>query len=149
MKIKYLKMKTLSKKLKILISSIHIKGNTSIFRVPKLYVSFSLWHDTVLLLPWQWRKLDLHQHLSPLTFQNSYEAVFLKPHEEKLPVLLEMRWFVEEQDWPIHLCWESLLKDNAYDMREGGWIWGRRLWGLLWQLGGGEGRSQAINKKYF
>lgn len=67
--------------------NIHIKGNTNIFRVPILYVSFNLWHYTILLLHWQWRKLDLHHGLCPLTFQNSCEAVFLKPHEEKPLVL--------------------------------------------------------------
>jgi hypothetical protein len=57
--------------------------------------------------------------------------------------------FMEEQNRSIHWCSGSLVKDNVCDMREGGVQVEQEALRAPLAIGGKEGRSQAINKKYF
>lgn len=145
MRIEYLKMKTPNKKIKIFISSVHMKGNKEYSRDPTIVsVSFSLCGTTqhlenqtstslpVLLL----FRTAVGQCSQSLTKRNSLSS-------------LEMLWFMEEQDWSFHRCSESLPKDKRL------WYEGRKVKmgqeapRAPFATGCGEGMSQAINKKYF
>lgn len=146
----WIKMKTLSKKKKrIFILSVHIKGNKNIFRVLNsvcFFQSVALHNHTFALM--------MKETRPPPASQSSYFSgqlwggSVLKASRREIPLLsLETLWFVEQQRWSIHQCAESLLKDNAH--AEGGRTNGQEALRAPLATGGGGGRSQAINKKYF